>query len=225
MDVTRSGDATGSSGFTLIELVVVVVLVAALATLVIPTVASVGDESHEVVTRANMARVREAILERYLGDMRHAEDPSLGAPAGHGSGLPWPAAGGGRADHPQLHVLYHAPRADAEYDPIHRLGWRGPYLEPATSVSWAPELAPAGEAAFYGEPGDRAPADGWGRPLVIQLPDVTPGAVTEEELLHVRLVSAGANGELEVERTSLTCPEAERGDDLVAFLLIAEPEP
>ena len=175
---------------------------------------------------------------------------------GAGTGLPWPGAddvvAGRRANHPQLDFLFRAPVDDDKgtadtadddllpYDPVTKIGWRGPWLDVTTATAYPAsademvngETASAnGFDATYGVAGDLAPLDGWGNPVVIQLPDVTISGATadkefQEEVRHVRLISAGPDGVLDTPATGatgLTPTCAQKDDDLVLYLYREDP--
>ncbi|MEM8884621.1 MAG: hypothetical protein AAGD14_11165, partial [Planctomycetota bacterium] len=62
--------------------------------------------------------------------------------------------------------------------------------------------------------------DGWGNPVVIQLPDASTGTL-EQRLNAVRLVSAGPNGDIETPSDQLepdVSDPAAVGDDVVLYL-------
>jgi type II secretory pathway pseudopilin PulG len=80
--------------------------------------------------------------------------------------------------------------------------------------------APGNFLARYGETGDPAVLDGWGNPIVLQVPQ-TPGTTEHDRTRHARLVSAGPNGVIDTDPGELM--PNERGDDLVLFLWIADP--
>lgn len=223
----RVAGAGRRRGLTLMEMVVVLFVLVALAGLIVPLVGHVGADAQQQATRATLSRVAQAIVGSggYAEVMRYARD-SAGAEVGHASGLPWPSPDevtGGRADHPQLHYLFEKPAGLPAYDPVARVGWNGPWLDVSVTTGYAVD-ASDGFHGDYGEDDDRAPTDGWGNPVVIQLPSVAAG-VTDEEIDHVRLVSAGPNGELDTPANTLTPTAAQKNDDLVLYLLREDPNP
>jgi prepilin-type N-terminal cleavage/methylation domain-containing protein len=214
------------AAFTLMELVVVIVIVAVLAGLVLSLVDASADDAEEIVTRATMQAVAEAITGSsvgpgYLADMKR--DPAF-----PGVGLR------------MSHLLVQGEQPD--FDAATRRGWRGPYLRNAAGVR---NLVAARNGAFpdredrryfedatflergfflsrennpYGEPGEAAVGDAWGNPIVLQIPPGEP-----EAFRYARLVSAGPDGVLATPLDRLggwLVAEAgpERGDDLVLFL-------
>jgi type II secretory pathway pseudopilin PulG len=220
-------------GLTLVELVVVLVVLVALGAIIVPLFSNVGEDARDQATRATLARVAEAIdgPGGYAEVMQYARDEvtlTAGEPSvvGYASGLPWPSetdlASDGRADHPQLTYLFRAPAGLPDYDPATRIGWRGDWLSTVTATPY--QVADTFSAVYgLGDgrdgPGDDdlAPLDGWGNPIVIQLPDA-PGfpGITEAEIDHVRLVSAGRNGDIETPDDELAPTDV--GDDVVLFL-------
>ena len=74
-------------------------------------------------------------------------------------------------------------------------------------------------AVGYGQSGDPAQIDAWGRPIVIQWPTDSSGNI---QPAYVRLVSAGPNGKLETPSTvtdlSATTTPWNVGDDMILYL-------
>ena len=145
----------------------------------------------------------------------------------------------GRVDHPQLSYLFveptdlldYDPPTGQFYDPVSRIGWRGAWLDVTTATAYAVNGVD-GFTNTYGEgdgrdgpnPDDLAPLDGWGNPVVIQLPDVAAG-VTDDEVESVRLVSAGPDGVLDTPGDVLEPSVVQKGDDLVLYLYREDPNP
>lgn len=225
-------------GLTLIELLVVLTVLVALGALLIPNLVGLTDEAEETVTRTNLNVVRDALLGpgRYVEDMKHQEQEGAAGLIGEGSGLPWASASllaaEGRASHPQLHFLFETPfvnPAIGEFDPASNIGWRSPgyleasvartYPEPDEAAQWNLGAEDRGFGDTFGVPGDLTPVDGWGNPIVLQLPDVIAG-VDDEEVRHARLVSAGENGRIDTPADTLM--PTSRGDDLVLFLFVGD---
>jgi prepilin-type N-terminal cleavage/methylation domain-containing protein len=230
-------------GLTLIELVVVLTILVALGAIVIPLLG--GDieidldgaggadakSAQEIATETTLARVAQAIVGPggYAETMRYVRDPN-GADGvndfiGEGSGLPWPsdldmAGAGGRENHPQLVFLFEPPDGPAglgSYDPVSKLGWRGPWLS-----FGAEGRIDIGVPDEYGEDGDPTPLDAWGSPVVIQWPDEdSDGVLDDDERYSVRLVSAGENGQIDTPNDEKE--PSDFGDDLVLYLFRANP--
>ncbi|MEM6552381.1 MAG: prepilin-type N-terminal cleavage/methylation domain-containing protein [Planctomycetota bacterium] len=230
-------------GLTLVELVVVLVVLVALAGLIVPLFGDLGSDSQEQATRATMAQVAEAIIGPggYAEVMRLARNAADDAFVGSGTGLPWPSPTeitNGRSNHPQLHYLFERPTdlkdyddsADEQfYEPSLRIGWRDAWLSPTTATAYAEtgsftDSYGEGDGADGAGDDDLAPIDGWGNPIVIQLPDVSTG-ITEEEVDNVRLVSAGPDGVIDTPAGTLTPTVAQKNDDLVLYLYREDPNP
>ncbi|MEM6505887.1 MAG: hypothetical protein AAF711_10515 [Planctomycetota bacterium] len=233
------------AGLTLLELLVVLTVLVALGGLIVPIFGSLVGDSQDQATRATMSEVAEVIVGPggYAEVMQLARDASDSQFVGYGTGLPWPGpaetttGGGSRADHPQLHYLFEQPTDVLEYDPVRRIGWRDAWLSPITATPYGVDNS-ANFTASYGDGDGRggasgddlAPIDGWGNPIVIQLPDETiSGLAAEEEfqeqVRHVRLVSAGPNGVINTPSDELTPTASEKNDDLVLFLYREDPNP
>ncbi|MEM9347599.1 MAG: prepilin-type N-terminal cleavage/methylation domain-containing protein [Planctomycetota bacterium] len=225
-------------GLTLIELVVVLIVLVALGAIIAPLLNAnfeidpdgdgEGKTSQQVVTEATMVEVAEAIVGPggYAEAMRFALDAN-GVQFGSATGLPWPGpaeVSGGRENHPQLRYLFQAP-VDAGgstnvllgYDPVTRIGWRDAWLSAATATLYEID---GNFSDDYGEDGDLAPIDGWGNPIVIQLPNGDPN-----EINNVRLVSAGPNRVLDTPGAVSEPDGDDKLDDLVLYLYREAPSP
>ena len=216
-------------GLTLIELVVVLVVLVALGALLVPLFGNLGEDSREQATRATLARTAQAIVGTggYEQVMRHATDAGNTA-FGDATGLPWPGPDeiGARQDHPQLVYLFQAPVDDEgppvalmDYDPVTRIGWNGPWIDVTTATTYAVNTS-NGFTTSYGLNGDLAPLDGWGNPVVIQLPNADP-----DEVENARLISAGPNGVLDTPGDVLEPSVTQKNDDLVLYLYREDPSP
>jgi len=213
------------AGLTLIELVVVLVVLVAVGALLVPLIGNQPEDARATATNETMNRIRDAISgpNGYATTMKHALDTSS-TNIGYATGLPWPSATdvlGGRADHPQLQFLYVEPSSIEPYDPNYKVGWRDAWLDIASPGRYVVD-ATRGFSADYGQEDDSAPLDGWANPIVIQLPS-DPSETFEDEVLAVRLVSAGPNGVIDTPTTDLT-PE-DKGDDIVLYLRREDPHP
>ena len=231
-------------GLTLVELVVVLTVLVALSTLVISLTSNNvaididgagGTEAktaQQIVTESTLTRIAAAIIgpDGYAQTMRDAEDNNANR-IGYGTGLPWPSPAeiaNGRSDHPQLAYLFVPPAADVAYDPVTRIGWRGPWLDATTATPYAVTGTFTG---LYGEGDGRggdtgddlAPLDGWGRPIVIQWydpdgngPDADGDGIIDDpaEQATARLVSAGPNRVLDMRPEDLEPQQ----DDVVLYL-------
>lgn len=228
--------------FTLIELIVVIVIVAALATLVVPNIGRTTDDAEEIIARATMQTLREAIK---------------GSAAGPGYLSDFKRVPEFESVNLRVHDLL-SPSTYLEvsaFDPVAARGWRGPYLQNTRGVSntnpdsngafpSSNERRFAGDKTFlergfftdaitspYGKIGDLTVADPWGNPIVIQVPPASAftGIVNNSgRFRHARLVSAGPNGILETPLLDTALgrlggmlidgSKDARGDDLVVFL-------
>lgn len=197
---------------TLLELLGVVTILAALAGLVIGLVGDAGAKARSDGSALGLAEVRKAILGTpaspgYQGDLLRLPD--------------------------SLADLLRPPAFAPAFDLATGIGWRGPYLGPATATY---VVDPAnGFVAAYGANGDPAVLDAWGRPLVLQIPDPAGmGVPTAADRRHARLVSAGPDGVLRTPRTDAeaTPPgtahyptRTQCDDDLVLYLQAADVRP
>jgi prepilin-type N-terminal cleavage/methylation domain-containing protein len=205
-------------GFTLVELVVVIVIMATVAALVTASVSGVAASSREDVTRVAFANIRAAVFgtngRGYFADVR---------------ALPTHIAD-----------LFRQPLGPPNvplFDPVARVGWRGPYLSPQHALyRLEQDIDDAhGFTLLYGDVGDPVPRDGWLRPIVLQIPDADgDGFNSPEDLRHARLVSAGDDGVIDTPRTDAESvapgnahlpwlPQC--NDDLVLYLRVADVRP
>jgi hypothetical protein len=189
------------AGLTLAELLVVVAILVVLGSLVLPAVGHYMSDSRDAITRQSLTRLRDVIAVTYWSDMQSLPRPDA-------------VVSPSRAHHPQLRYLFVNPNTEGAtlaYDPVYRRGWRGPYLVQAQGAAYTT----ASFSNLYGENGDPAVPDGWGRPMVIQ----NPGTLADGRL-DVRVVSAGPDGVLTVPATmaTLALTSVDTGDDVwIAF--------
>jgi len=174
------------TGLTLAELLIVVTVLTALLSLVLPAVGHYLAESRDAVTRQTLARLRDVVV-LYWSDMGEVPTP--------------------------LRALFVNPKTGdgtLDYDPVYRRGWRGPYVVHQEGVLYRIDDT-ANFTADYGQNGDFAVHDGWGRPLVVQC----PGTLADGRK-DVRIVSAGPDGVLNVPRAAATASltSTDIGDDL-----------
>jgi type II secretory pathway pseudopilin PulG len=155
----------------LVELLVVLVILAALAGTAMVAAQRAGEEGFDAATKKSLVTLREA-FEVYRKDVL--------APPQH------------------VADLLRKPDGVPAYSPATRTGWRGPYVLAASGrYELTAGAQTAGFGLAYGDHLDPAVIDAWGRPIVLQVPDVDDDAVlTEDERRHARLVSAGFDGVL-----------------------------
>lgn len=161
-----------SSGFTLLEVVVVLGVVAALAAILTPIVSGYLDDARVQRARSDARTLADALLEaqRDLGDFPVFRDGSLSVRAlddastydvlaGPGevptlSGAGWSTAHDGGADTGSLaaQLVTNGPG----YPTDGRFAWRGPYVEDPSADPWgraylvnAENLRPAQDDAAY----------------------------------------------------------------------------
>ncbi len=200
-----------SHGLTLIELVVVLVILAGLAGLLVPLVDGLevnGKSPEQIATETTLGRLRDVIM---------------GTPTRPGV---WADVGQRPEFFPrQIQDLVSEAVPDSmetlglrRYDPITRIGWRGPYLVQAS-----------GQDDF----GNPALRDGWGRLIDLQIDFNQDGFVNSDEARYARLVSAGEDGVFNITldpndmipRSDARANEltlAESGDDVVLFLRVPD---
>ncbi len=207
---------TKVSGFSLLELVVVLAVLTVTASVAAFSLRSprvyTSDRfvsAEEIVTSASLVALRDALLGT-------SQSPGL-----------WPDLGGQPNFFPRtLASLFQSPTnlplQLESYNPRTRLGWHGPYLARGGTLY---VIDPThGFTTDYGSTGDPIALDGWGHPIVLQVPAVA-GASEGDAVRNARLVSAGPDGILQTPRTRLTpsdLPLVLRGDDLVLFLQVKD---
>lgn len=202
-----------SSGFSLLELLVVMLILTATALMVIPmfhdlrvvTPQGSSESPVQIATQATMITVRDALI---------GEDGVIESLSHRSNALPR-KINELVQEQPPVHITEAAPELKS-YDPVKKLGWNGPYVS-ATGKN------------VLGEP---TVVDGWGNELELQIDFDNNGEVDKTEAKYLRVVSAGPNGEIETpadsenmrpginEFNELT--RSECGDDLVMFLRVPD---
>lgn len=185
------------------------VILIAIALLVVPSFSNIqittptGEtrSATEVATQATLNNVRDAIA---------GQDGLIETMSHKSNALPRKIEDLVKAE-PPAHIAAEAPEL-LSYDPINRIGWNGPYTMPTGRT----------------EDGEPTVVDAWGNELKIQSDFDKDGVVNPIEAKYIRVVSAGANGEIETpddvdnmkpgvdSNSELTLSEC--GDDLVMFL-------
>lgn len=214
---------TSVRGMTLTELIVVLVILVGIAALAVSAVGYVAADSREQVTQASMTTLRNVIDAKFR--------LNFGGPPRYMSNL--------------LHQ-----GAALDFNPSTQTGWSGPYvLVPGATYSLGhglpgdPGYVHGSFTDWYCDTTDGVPdpavLDGYGRPIVLQYPDPdeNTATLTAEDILHVRLVSAGQNGMIETPyRPPFDAPlhpdcpscfpaRAQCGDDLVLYVSVADLRP
>lgn len=189
-------------GFTLAEIVIVLIVLVALAALVVPLIGGLainGKSQEQIATEASMRAIRDAVM---------------GTSSKPGA---WPDLGQRPDMFPQdpqlllaeLSVVQGVEPSIVPFDPVTKIGWRGPYLSGVSKL-----------------------VDGWGNSIVIQVGDVNGnGQLDDGDVRYARLVSAGENEVFETEDSDGYVPGfdpaihltlAECGDDVVIFFRVAD---
>jgi len=211
LSLSQNGSAISSprspsqAGVTLLELLIVLVILIAMAGVAITT--SNSSIPTELKIRGADGESREAGEIITLETMRAVRDALVGTSTAD------PGYRGDLANLPsRLSGLFENIDGELPFDPATKRGWNGPYLHY--------------EGARYGdflETGDRFPTtpparltepailDSWRKPLLLQ----------QHDTRSARLVSAGPDRVLDTDATNPV--DADRGDDLVFFLLSADP--
>jgi type II secretory pathway pseudopilin PulG len=228
-------------GLTLLELVLVLVILTALGSVIIPMTEGIGEDSRATVTRSVLRDLAETLTNRYHQDMHGFLVTDDGTPL---PGLPFPdplrfADHGRNINHPQLTFLFVNPQtfedgltatldSDRSYSAAARRGWNGPYVQhnggrfrPAEQqlhVSFTPDEF----ETRYGVLNDPVLLDGWGRPVVLQVPVLNDDVPLAVRWRHARLVSAGPSGIIHTPPDVLIPDVSQRGDDFVVFLSVAD---
>ncbi len=206
---TEPGDARG---FTLVELLVVLVMMATLLGVAVLAGGEISAEGRDTATRASMQAIRDAIVggnselvgaRSFLRDVGDLPRNTTTEPTA-------------------------ADRIASLSDLIGGTtlaGWNGPYVTVPREVFGAGrELDPAWTR--WGSPLDWTVLDGWGQPIVLQVPvlDLDP-AWSDEERRYARLVAAGQDGVIQTPDDSGYPAMTQCGDDLVLYLRVADLRP
>lgn len=187
------------STLTLIELVVTILVLVALSSALVPLFGDAAEKSRSRVSEVSLYKIRDVI-------MGTAEKPGYLQDVGS---LP-----------SDLGDLFVAPSGVPTYDPVSKIGWRGPYLESFNAGRYEVDNIYGQAGDFFPRSGFSNPIDGSPYPIVLQIPT---GLIPEQNLRNARLVSPGPNGVIdcplgEVEPQDLS--KAERVDDEVLFLRV-----
>ena len=166
--------------------------------ILVPMANTYVSDAQYTTTKATMTELRNAIL-AYQRDMKGV---AVWTATPSGMVGPVPGTTGVPLTLKDLLVQPNDPFGNpvATFNPVTRLGWRGPYLQQATgafSANLDSSFYPNGFTPLlglynYGSLGDPAFVDGWGNPIVLQWPQTQLASDTVDVLAqYVRLVSAG----------------------------------
>lgn len=200
------------TGLSLLELMIVLIIMATVAGLVVPLSpwrisTPTGEKSPEqITTETSMHAIREAIVGTsdqpgaWLDLVRRPQH-FITDPADFQLNLV------------ELQIKYAESgrfREVRPYDPVTRIGWRGPYLSPGKSL-----------------------VDAWGQPFELQVIDWNRNGIFDaEEIRYARLVSGGPDENIDTpvglddmipgDDPNLHLTHIECHDDLVLFLFVTD---
>lgn len=197
-------------GFTLVESLVVLAVLVVVGGVVLVRLGGATEDASAQVTHATLTQVRGVML----GDLDRP---------GYRGDL-------GTMPH-RLTDLFRRPADQPPWVPALKRGWNGPYLRPGGATYGTDEAR--GLSSIYAAEHDPVVLDGWGRPVVLQIPNWDgTGKPDAVDLLHARLVSGGPDGTIQTPRTDAMASGAadfptrqECGDDLVLYLQVADGRP
>ena len=214
-------------GFSLIELVLVVMILAILAGLVIPLIGNFtpgGEKSEkQIVTETSMIAIRDAILGT-------ATSPGAWADLGQQPALFPTNPFWLTLEYEQLSSLAPAIYAKGPFDPVTKIGWRGPYLKGSLILDSEGEILRDFEGNAFLQ-------DAWNNPLTIFVPDTNnDGFMDSSDITYARLASTGEDETLQTEEknttkydpsgtdplTNANLTRADCGDDLVLFFFVGD---
>jgi hypothetical protein len=203
---------TPRCGLSLLELLVVMLILIAVSIIAVPwltvqveTPSGKKMSPDEIVTQSTLKVVQAAIAgeDGVIENLAHAPNA---IPRKISELL---------SDKAPDHIEREVPQLRT-YDPVIRIGWRGPYL------------IPTGQS----KSGEPAIVDAWGNELELQVDFNEDGVVDREESLYMRIVSGGPNGTVETpvdihnmkpganSERELTRDKC--GDDLVMFVQVPD---
>ncbi len=110
-------------GFTLIEMVMAILLLSIVSIVAIPNFIDLRDDAKSAVTKDEMAAIKRAIV----GDARVSSGGTYTNPGYEADASKLPSS---------LTDLVTQPVTVATYDPLTRLGWRGPYVDSSTTSNY-----------------------------------------------------------------------------------------
>lgn len=113
----------GSRGFTLVELVMVIIFLGIVTIIAIPNYVDLRDDAKSAVTKDEMTAIKRAIV----GDARAQSGGVYTFPGYEADAGALPSS---------LTDLVIRPASVGTYDPITRLGWRGPYVDSSSTSNY-----------------------------------------------------------------------------------------
>ncbi len=221
-------------GMTLLELSVVLLVLIALAGMVMPYVSGTGRMAMCQATDATLQAVKEAIMGGAAG------------PGFYGDTLGYyPKDTKSTTTDHNLLYLYSAPSGWGAYNPKTAVGWRGPYLMHGMTNEYAVDADSDADLtdelhSSFGDTtnildvavavNDQVILDGWGRPIILQVPTANCTPYPSNPGKCARIVSAGAIPGRYIQSNGFTATltdgdAATRDDDRVLFLQIPDPNP
>lgn len=221
---TRPAPRRWAPAFTMFELAAVVVVLTVVAGLAVSAAGDATTQATRTVTMSTMRTVRDALVGVATGREGRVT-PCFLQDVGR---LPrFAPTSAGDYDYSLTELL--DGRGLPAFDPGTQRGWRGPYLIAPIARFGTPDLelglVPA-QWVRYGQPGDSAVRDGYGRPLLLQVPDdLADGTRNADDERHARLVSAGPDGRIDTPLADRYPSLSQCGDDLVLYLRVADLRP
>lgn len=211
------------AGFTTVELAAVILVLSLAAGLAMSAIGGADTQSARTATLGVLRQVRDALVGVDTG--RATKVPCFVDDVGRLPRIDRTGAGD-RAY--SLSELLDG-RGVPAYQPEQQRGWRGPYLTAPVVPFGTPDLdlglVPP-QWLHYGQPGDAAVLDGFGRPVLLQVPcTAANGRPDDDDERHARVVSAGPNGRIETPVAARFPSLAACGDDLVVYLRVADLRP
>ena len=180
---------TSRNALTLVEMLVVLAILAGLAGVMVPIFTNTRSDSAERTTKASLVAIRDALTHQWV-DTKYV-------PLDDGTGTPATAAE--QTERFQIRWLFDSPvsgMSNSDFDPDTRIGWNGPYLASFTG-RYSLDSASNFDAT-YGAANDPAILDSFtASPIVVQVVGTTSPC-------DVRIVAAGADGELDISPAAAT---------------------
>ncbi len=214
---TRPAPRRWAPAFTMFELAAVVVVLTVVAGLAMSAAGDATTQATKAVTMSTMRTVRDAIVgvatgrdgrvtPCFLQDLGRLPRCAPSVAGGYDYGLTELLD--------RQHPLLLPPLS--VFDPSTQRGWRGPYL-------LVPRAEFGSQWPEYGHETNWAVLDGYGWPLLLQVPDELGDGIRDaDDERHVRLVSAGPDGRIDTPLAERYPSISQCGDDLVLYLRTAD---